>query len=191
MALRSSPWTRSRFLTQRWLDLHWTNRYTGDTFPIAGKGHPSAERVRIKTYRAVHVHHRVHPEPKSLDVSGEACGRASVGLLARRPVTAAKVAYIGKESNKIEEGEGGLVHNIGERLNSYGDQDAWPLVCRVLRDLPATQVADPADVHRRTVERLLTGATRPHQRTRERLLAVADSFARHRLFVGEGRLRAS
>lgn len=56
--------------------------------------------VLVKTYRDVLGEYRTHPESKSLGPDGQPCNRATAGLLRRRPVKAAAIHHIGKESNK-------------------------------------------------------------------------------------------
>lgn len=56
-------------------------------------------------------HYRVHPEAKSLGPDGMPCGKRAIGLLGRRPVTLGELVHIGKESNRLEEVEQGLVHD--------------------------------------------------------------------------------
>jgi hypothetical protein len=57
--------------------------------------------VQVKSIRDVILEYRVHPEPKSLGPDGRPCGRATIGLLQRRPVRVGAIVYIGKESNAL------------------------------------------------------------------------------------------
>jgi hypothetical protein len=97
------------------------------------------------------------------------CNSHSTGLLQRRPVTARLQVYIGKESNNLEQRQAGLIHDIDETLATFNDArgEAWArLVLPVLRDFRAAQIAARAGLHRRTIERHVTGRSRPHPGTR-------------------------
>ncbi|MGI8559472.1 MAG: DNA polymerase, partial [Solirubrobacteraceae bacterium] len=109
---------------RKWRRLPWTNAYEpGSRYKIVtddGDGEQLASaidgRVIVKTYRSVLADHRTHPEAKSLGPDGQPCNRATVGLLSRRPVKAAAIHHIGKESNKIEEAASGLVTDLDDAL---------------------------------------------------------------------------
>src|SRR5256886_14792779 len=58
----------------------------------------------------VFLEYRAPPDPKSLGPDGAPCSRGTIGLLMRRPVRAGSAVYIGKESNRHEEVDHGLVH---------------------------------------------------------------------------------
>jgi len=68
-----------------------------------------------------------HPEAKCSDVDGNACGKQTVGLLQRRHIEIAQIKYIGKESNSLEEVDGGLVHSAQNVYTEYVDprRDEW------------------------------------------------------------------
>ena len=70
--------------------------------------------MRLQTYRDVVREFRTHPEAKSLGPDGEPCRQRTVGLLQRWPVTLREVVHIGKETNRLEEVEQGLVHDWDE-----------------------------------------------------------------------------
>jgi hypothetical protein len=67
--------------------------------------------IYVKTYRDVLKEYRAHAETKSLAPDGTLCVGASMGLLQRRPVTRLYGAYVGKESNRLEEVDAGLIHD--------------------------------------------------------------------------------
>jgi len=73
----------------------------------------------VKTYADVIAEYRVHPESKSLRPDGHPCSQRSLGLLLRRPVIAKAVRYIGKESNKLDDREAGLIDDTGEVVTEY------------------------------------------------------------------------
>jgi hypothetical protein len=117
--------SRMRVTLARWQRMDWSDRYAGRTYRVTALESASARLVQVAMYRRTLELYEAHPEPKSLDSRGRPCGRASVGLLSRRPVRVRSLHYIGKESNELEEVESGLVHDIDEVLNEYcppGDQ---------------------------------------------------------------------
>jgi len=87
-----------------WTRMPWTDRYSRDSCPIDTSGDLSKpDVVPVHTYRTVLSRYTRHPEPKCLDPSGHVCDGSSIGLLQRRPISAALPSYIGKESNLLEE----------------------------------------------------------------------------------------
>ena len=59
--------------------------------------------ARVDTFADVLAKYETHPEAKSLGPNWEPCGRGTVGLLRRRPVTVGTIILIRKESNRLEE----------------------------------------------------------------------------------------
>ena len=65
--------------------------------------------IRIQTLSDVIERYRDHPESKSADSRGSPAERWTVGLLARRPITASLLLHIGKETNLLEQQEEGVL----------------------------------------------------------------------------------
>jgi hypothetical protein len=138
----------------------------------------------VNDYRDVLADYRSHPEYKSLGPDGHPCDRAKVGLLGRRTVHALPPTYIGKETNQREEATSGLVHDLDEVLNQYGDpeQDTFStLVVPVLREMPVADVARAAKRSPRSIKADRAGDAMPRPATREALVKIAASYARDRL----------
>ncbi len=142
---------------RKWRRLRWTNAYDPDGWceivAHDGTGEQLASSTRdqviVKTYRTVLDNYRTHPEVKSLGSDGKPCNRATIGLLSRRPVKAAAIHSIGKESNKIEEALSGLVTDLDDVLTEYRGPEQDPfkyLVVPVIRELAVAEVAAGADV---------------------------------------------
>lgn len=117
----------------RWTDLPWRNLYNprGPTYrittrPFDGLAGPPDE-VRVRKYREVLAGYRVHHEDKFLGPHGRPCRKDTVGLLQRRPVKARSVTHIGKEANRLEDVQQGLVADLGEATGraSRHDQRTW------------------------------------------------------------------
>jgi hypothetical protein len=107
-----APYTRD---ARQWTKLRWTDIYSGETFAVTTRNQGLDEStVRVQSYGDVIARYRTHPERKSLGLDGLPCGRRTVGLLRRRPVVLGDLVHIGKETNRLEEVEQGLVHDWDE-----------------------------------------------------------------------------
>jgi hypothetical protein len=125
---------------RRWAKLCWTNLYdargTRCTIRTGASLYAVPGAVHVKTYRDMLAEYRQHPESKSLAPDGTLCTGSTVGQLRCRPVTALYVTHGGKESNRLEEVEAGLVHDPEEVYTEHHDpaHDAWAtLVVPVLK----------------------------------------------------------
>jgi len=169
----------------RWAAMTWYDKYSGQAFMIAlGRDGPP-DRIQVKSFRDVLLDYRVHAEPKSLGPDGAPCGRATIGLLTRRPVRAGSAVYIGKESNRHEEVDRGLVHEIAEVRATYRDarEDPWIVyVLPLLQQLSRRRVARLAGVSERTVQAARNGRD-ASAATREAITRVVAREA-HRLVRG-------
>jgi hypothetical protein len=164
---------------RQWTKLAWLDHHTGRTYRLTTVGDAGGPGIaRVKTFRDVVAEYRVHPEAKSAGPDGEPCGRATTGLLRRRDVVAARVRYIGKESNRIDEVDAELVHDEEDVSTEYVDprragwqRDTLPRLGAV----PTSALARELGVNVSTVKRWKAGAMTPHTRHREaigRLLAT-------------------
>lgn len=107
-----APYTRD---ARQWTKLRWTDIYSSETFTVTtGNQGLSQGTARVQSYGDVIARYRTHPEPKSLESDGLPCGRLTIGLLRRRPVVLGELVHIGKETNRLEEVEQGLVHDWDE-----------------------------------------------------------------------------
>src|SRR5207302_7405964 len=105
----------------KWLGLPWVNKYTGEPCAVGvGPGTP-LDHVRLATLGDVASNYLVHPEPKFADAEGNPCGRATVGLLRRRHVRVGHIRYTGKDANRLEETEHGLIHQLEEVRATFLD----------------------------------------------------------------------
>lgn len=100
---------------RQWTKLRWTDIYSGKSFTVTTRDQGMSERTaRVQSYRDVIARYRTHPERKSLGPDGLPCGRRTIGLLRRPPVVLGELVHIGKETNRMEEVEQGLVHDWEE-----------------------------------------------------------------------------
>jgi hypothetical protein len=136
--------------------------------------------VLLRTYREVLERYVLHPESKSLDSGGRSGVRD--GLLIRRDVWVGTTAYIGKESNLIEEASMGLWHQLKEVVTQFGHaDDAWSQVMLVLREVPARTLAEETGLSRRSIQRFRNGHARPHRRNADALTRAAGRWSRANL----------
>jgi hypothetical protein len=83
---------------------------------------------------------------------------------------AANVRLVGKETNRLEDVENGLVHDWGDVMNVYYDPslDPWrTTVLPQLKDIPARILAEAAGISTRAVRALRNGHYMPSPETRE------------------------
>ena len=155
---------------RQWLKLSWFDRYSGKTYRVTVGDDVSEGVVRIKTYGDVVAEYRVHPEHKSLAPDGQPCLRTTIGLLQRRPVTAIRPVYVGKESNRLEEVQHGLIEDEDEVMTEYRDTANDPFVrfvVPVLRTMPVRS-AEVLGISARTFKRARAGTARPASETGQR-----------------------
>jgi len=133
--------------------------------------------ARVDTFADVLAKYETHPEAKSLGPDGEPCGRATVGLLRRRPVTFGKIVLIGKESNRLAERSRGelTVDDLDQRITTYEDDDEWyRVVVPKLREIGAPALAEATGVSERRARDWLTGRALPHRRHRRVLELLVE-----------------
>jgi hypothetical protein len=168
---------------RKWHKLAWVDRYSGQPYRITTSEEAAlygGNAVRVKTYHDVLAEYRTHPEPKSLGPDREVCGRQTVGLLQRRPVTRGTVTYVGKESNRLEEVEAGLVHDPEEVYTEYIDlhEDVWRTrVLPVLKQMPRRVLIEATGLSRSQVTAIRNGHAMPRTHHRAILIRSAENFA--------------
>jgi hypothetical protein len=105
-----------------WLDLPWIDQYSGKQYEITTEGfHGSRGVARVKTYGEVLREYEFHSGAKSADPKGKPSGKQTIGLLGRRHVRVDRIIYIGKESNRMEEIEAGIIHSLVARGEIFND----------------------------------------------------------------------
>ena len=156
-------------LTEKWTDIHSGHQYDVTTdFPAP----PYVARIR--TFGSVLGRFLSHPEPKSAAADGRPSNRHTVGLLQRRHVSVGSIMYVGKETNRLEDVDNGLVHDWSEVYSVYknpahkvcgtqsrlGDSDTKTSPGNVCRECRSTSTLDPFP--RRTFRRRPEGAAPAH-----------------------------
>ncbi len=154
---------------RQWERLPWVDRYSGERYRISTTAQTGGPGVaRVQTYRDVLEDFQHHPEAKSAGSDGQPCTRQTVGLLQRRRVGTVPelLAYVGKESNRLEEVEAGLGHDPDEVYTQYADpgREPWrPLVLPVLKHIPAKRLTEDTGLAMSTVKAARNGHTVPRR----------------------------
>jgi hypothetical protein len=162
------------------LKLRFTDRYSGKGYRVTVGDAVTQGVARVKTYADVVAEYRCHREHKSLAPDGQPCSQATVGLLQRRPVKALQTVYVGKETNRLEEVQHGLIEDEDEVMNEYPDPSSDPFVlfvAPVLRGMPRERLVALSEIHADSVKRILAGRV-PRAKVRARLTAIAVEYAR-------------
>jgi hypothetical protein len=165
---------------RRWSRLPWRNLYdpTGMRYTIhtAPSLYTVPNRVEVKTYRDVLAEYRIHAETKSLAPTGVVCDGTTCGLLQRRTIAVGYVTHVGKESNRLEEVNAGLLHDPDEVYTEYTDPSHdphWQLALQQLKRIPVKTLAAETGLSRSQLIAIRNGHARPRAANRQRLLQVA------------------
>jgi hypothetical protein len=165
----------------RWLKMDWFDQYTGNAHRITTTGDGGRRMARVKTYGDVLREYEYHPESKSANSAGDVCDRQTVGLLRRRQVRIDLVRYIGKESNRLEEVDAGLIHNEEGVYTEYTDKsrDEWQTkILPALKRLSLSYLEKETGLCRRALIDIRAGRSRPHRKNEECLTCVVRDEAR-------------
>jgi hypothetical protein len=161
------------------------DRYDGRPYRVTVSSAPDLRgQARIATYGEILDDYRLHPEHKSLGPSGGLCHGETRGLLGRREVDAFRIVYVGKESNRLEEAQSGLLHNEDEAVTHYDDpghNDFKEYVLPVLKVMTLEQLREASGIGVSALKDIRAGRARPRPRNRAALTAIAASEARARL----------
>ena len=165
-----------------WLDLPWIDQYSGTQYEIATEGfHGSRGVARVKTYGEVLREYEFHLGAKSADAKGKPSGKQTFGLLSRRHVRVERIIYIGKESNRLEEIEAGMIHSPESVYTEYPDpsREEWQTkILPVLKKIPVAALVGLSGRSRSMLMRTTAGQSRPRRRNQELLKSIL-----HRLGV--------
>lgn len=162
--------------SERWAEMTWIDQHTGQTYQISTEGfHGSRGVARVKTYGDVLREYQFHPGTKSADAQGKPSGRQTLGLLQRRHIRVRQIIYIGKESNKLEAIEAGIVHSAQSVYTEYPDprREEWETkILPLLKKLPVRVLARFTNKSPSMLRRTLAGRSRPRRRNQILLQSV-------------------
>lgn len=126
----------------------------------------------MKSYGEVLQEYEFHPESKCADSNGVPCGKQTIGLLQRRHVRVRGLTHIGKESNRLEEVESGLIHSADGVSTEYIDprREEWRRAAKML----SLKVWErESGKSRRILIDARHNRRRPHEAHRKLLIAIA------------------
>jgi hypothetical protein len=116
-----------------------------------------------------------HLGAKSADAKGKPSGKRTVGLLRRRHVRVEQIIYIGKESNRLEEIEAGVIHSPESVYTEYPDprRDEWQTkILPSLKTIPVGVLMRLSGRSRSMLVKALAGRSRPRRRNQELLKSI-------------------
>lgn len=159
--------------SSKWLDMKWTDLHTGHEYPGTTEFPAPPYVAQIRSFEDVLTDFVMRPEPKSASSSGVPCERKTLGLLQRRNVHVASIVCVGKETNRLESVQQGLVHDWSEVYTLYRNPelDAWrsDIIPR-LRRIPRKALSEATGITQRAIRSILNGYSLPSAKTRELLL---------------------
>ena len=158
------------------VDLPWIDQYSGRQYEITTEGfHGSRGVAHVKTCGEVFREYEFHSGAKSADAKGKPSGKQSFGLLRRRHVRVERIVYIGRESNRLEEIEAGVVHSPESVYTEYPDprRDEWEIkILPVLKKIPIAILARFSGRSRSMLRRTIAERTRPRRKNQELLKSI-------------------
>jgi hypothetical protein len=167
---------------KKWLRMRWIDQYSGKRFRIStDKTSGSRNTATVQTYGDVFEEYAHHPESKCADEHGNICDRQTQGLLYRRHVRVGEIVAIGKESNKLEEVDAGLIHSADKVYVTYPDptRDYWTRdVVPKLQAIPVSVLMRETGLSRRMLIKARRGHARPHPRNQGLLENAARTAGR-------------
>jgi hypothetical protein len=116
-----------------------------------------------------------HLGAKSADAKGKPSGKQSFGLLRRRHVRVERIIYIGRESNRLEEMEAGVIHSPESVYTEYPDpnRDEWQtMILPILKNIPIAALMRVSGRSRSMLVKALAGRSRPRRRNQELLKSI-------------------
>ena len=159
-----------------WVDLPWIDQYSGAQYEITTEGfHGSRGIARVKTYGEVLREYEFHLGAKSVDAKGKPSGKQTFGLLGRRHVRVERIIYIGRESNRLEEIEAGIIHSAESVYTEYPDprRDEWEAkILPVLEKIPIAILKRFSGRSRSMLRRTITRKSRPRRKSRDLLKSL-------------------
>lgn len=159
-----------------WVDLPWIDQYSGKQYEITTEGfHGTRGVARVKTYGEVLREYESHLGAKSADAKGKPSSKQTVGMLHRRHVRVERIIHIGKESNRLEEIEAGVIHSPESVYTEYPDpsRDEWQTrILPILKKIPISILKRFSGRSRSMLQRTIAGRTRPRKRNREQLKSI-------------------
>lgn len=168
---------------RKWPKMDWVDKYSGNRHRITVEDDENAHMhggpVLVKTYGSVIEEYENHPEPKCAGADGKPCSQRTIGLLQRRHVRIGKLVPIGKESNRLEEALGGLIHDERDVIAEYPDpkRSEWLTeVVPALNKIPTSELEKEIGLSRSAIKDIKAGRSTPHRENREKLISFLQRW---------------
>jgi hypothetical protein len=159
------PYSRNSL---KWLKFWWIDLHSREAFRVRSRRHTKGNVIRVQTFADVIERYRDHPESKSADSSGAPAERWTVGLLARRPITASLVIHIGKETNLLEQQQEGVLEVDPQAV--YLSEADYQGLRQLIGRVSIPKLAVTSGVSERMLQYLRDGYRRPSPATVEAVL---------------------
>jgi hypothetical protein len=167
----------------KWIDADYFDIYSGESYRVSTTAYGEGV-AKVQTYRDHAVRYAKHPDPKRLGPDGTPCRTLSTGLLSPRHVDAFDITQIGKEVNRLDEVEAGLVRGAEEVYTVYSPprRDRWTrFVVPTLRQIGRSALLATGALRDSALREVLAARARPHPSAQARLTAIAVRHARAEL----------
>ena len=155
--------------------LRFVEGAAGKSYPGRQVFHGSRAVARVKTYGGVLHEYEFHLGAKSADSKGRPSGKQTFGLLQRRHLRVERIVYIGRESNRLEEIEAGVIHSPENVYTEHPDphRDEWETrILPVLKKIPISILKRHSGKSRSMLQRTITWKTRPRRKNRQQLEVI-------------------
>ena len=163
--------------TRAWARAAWRNQHDPGKRVWVSLDPAEPGTATLETFATMAAAYASHPEPKSLGPDGLPCHRGTRGVLTRRHVTPAGLVHIGKEANRLEDREAGLLTEQDledfQAVYTTPTPTNWADTLQVLRHLDARLLAEQSGVSQRRLRDILNSTATPHSGLRDRLRAIA------------------
>ena len=155
----------------KWLDLPWVDSYSGRRVPVTTSFPGPPEVACLITYGDLIERFARHPEPKSAGPDGRPCDRQTRGPLQRRHLEIKGFEYVGKESNRLEAVETGVLHDAKEAVQHYGGTEGlWEWTLAQMHRFTADELGRTGGVSVRYVKMIRNRRRKPSGDVKERLI---------------------
>ncbi len=162
---------RSRRLP--WIDLH-----SGDPIALDWHGAGLAGLTQVLNMDDFIGRYATHPEAKAAGPDGLPCTAETRGLLGRLDLLDSAPVRVGKEIDRLDEGEG--VSLLNDEPICYAGKIAdteLMTALNILRTTRQKQVATDLAMSERRWRDISQGKSRPHKKLRERIMSLAARYA--------------
>ena len=170
---------------RKWDRMEWIDQYSGAPWratTLVARGTRNA--ARLTTYGEIIEAYAVHQESKSAGSNGEPSSKGYRGLLRRRHVIIESMHHIGKESNRLEDAQAGMVHDLEEVCTEYvpsRQEQQRRAALTALRSMTNWELQQRTGLARSTIQRLRNQGARPRKRTADALCYIPlDTGAREK-----------